>query len=273
MVHRHRGGVRMRAPRDRHRQGVRTVHLLCRQADFRARALVGSTLAQRDRLPDPAQAPVRRARDGDPPRAGVGVRRKPMNRFCLVLLLAAACSPSIPSTCATSDNPDVVDACGPVFDGSTGAKPGTPDAGDVPVGLVESDGGTVDRLWFATTGDTRPGDCDQTNDYPKAAIAQIAAAMKALKVQFTVDLGDHMYVCNGSDAEARQQMGFYMSAIAAGPATWWMTMGNHECGNNRFPYSCFAGGPHDANFSAFLSALKRPQPYYFTDVATSQGKA
>jgi len=83
----------------------------------------------------------------------------------------------------------------------------------------------VDRLWFATTGDTRPAECDQTNAYPKAAIAQIAAAMKALRVQFTLDLGDHMYVCNQSDAEARQQMGFYMEAIAQGPSVWWMTIG------------------------------------------------
>jgi hypothetical protein len=196
-----------------------------------------------------------------------------MIRFCLIPLLLLACAPAIP-TCSASADPDVVDPCGPAGgDGGTGALPGTPDPGQVPGGLVAFDGGTVDRLWFATTGDTRPADCDKTDLYPKAAIAQIAAAMKALEVQFTVDLGDHMYVCNGSDAEARQQMGFYMSAIGSGPPTWWMTMGNHECGNNRFPYSCFTGGPHDANFSAWLSALKRPEPYYFTDVATSQGKA
>ena len=30
--------------------------------------------------------------------------------------------------------------------------------------------------------------------------------MKALRVQFTVDLGDHMYVCNQSDAEHPPRM-------------------------------------------------------------------
>jgi hypothetical protein len=196
-------------------------------------------------------------------------------RFLLIPLFFAACSPSLSGACAQSADPDVVDPCGApaVGDGGTGARSGTPDPGTVPAGAVGFDGGTVDRLWFATTGDTRPSACDRTNEYPKAAIAQIASAMKALKVQFTVDLGDHMYVCNGSDLEAQQQMGFYTAAIAGGPATWWMTMGNHECGNDTYPYSCFATGPHDANFSAYLSALKRPQPYYFTDITTSLGKA
>ena len=167
----------------------------------------------------------------------------------------------------------MVDPCGGGGDGGTGALPGTPDPGQVPSGDVQADGGTVDRLWFATTGDTRPSQCDQTDQYPKAAIAQIAAAMKALRVQFAVDLGDHMFVCNQSDAEARQQMGFYMTAIASGPSTWWMTMGNHECGAAYGGSSCSVGGAHDANFAAYMAALQRPQPYYFTDVATAQGLA
>ena len=198
-----------------------------------------------------------------------------MTRFLLLSLLLVACAPGIPTTCAEASNPDVVDPCGTAFvgDGGTAAASGTPDPGVVPTGAVGVDGGTVDRLWFATTGDTRPLDCDQTDKYPKAAIAQIATAMKALKVQFTVDLGDHMYVCNGSDTEAQQQMGFYMTAIGSGPSTWFMTMGNHECGNNTYPYSCFTTAPHDANFAAYLTALKRPLPYYFTDVVTSQGTA
>jgi hypothetical protein len=196
-----------------------------------------------------------------------------MKRWLLLAAAVAACDPEVPNTCRPPSNTDLVDPCGSTFDGGIGALPGTPDAGAVPTGDVQADGGTVDRLWFATTGDTRPSQCDQTDKYPKAAIAQIATAMKALRVQFTVDLGDHMYVCNHNDAEAVEQMGFYMSGIATGPATWWMTMGNHECGSNTYPYSCFVGGAHDANFSAYMSALARPVPYYFTDVTTSQGLA
>ena len=198
-----------------------------------------------------------------------------MSRLLLLLTaLGAGCALEAQRTCSRTAAGDVVDACGPgASDGGTGALPGMPDAGAVPGGSVGPNGGAVERLWFATTGDTRPSQCDATDLYPKAAIAQLARAMKALRVQFTVDLGDHMYVCNQSDAEAQQQMGFYMDAVAQGPAAWWMTMGNHECGNTKFPYSCFASGPHDANFSAFLSALQRPLPYYANDVETSLGKA
>jgi hypothetical protein len=194
-------------------------------------------------------------------------------RLLFIAALLGACGSGVPRTCNNTAAGDVVDGCGAAPDGGTGALPGTPDAGVVPGGSVGPEGGSVERLWFATTGDTRPSQCDATDQYPKAAIAQIAAAMNALRVQFTVDLGDHMYVCNHSDAEAAQQMGFYMDAVAQGPPAWWMTMGNHECGNNAWPYSCFVSGPHDANFAAYMSALQRPQPYYFNDVQTSLGKA
>ncbi len=190
----------------------------------------------------------------------------------LVALGAAlmACNPGGQPPC--SSRPDVVDPCGPP-DGRAAPLPGTPDPGAVPSGSVGPGGGTVDRLWFATTGDTRPPECDQTNAYPKEAIGQIASAMRALRVQFTVDLGDHMYVCNQSDAEARQQMGDYLDAVARGPAAWWMTMGNHECGSEKYPFACFVEGPHDANFAAYMAALKRPLPYYANDVQTSLGLA
>src|SRR5947208_15011436 len=146
-----------------------------------------------------------------------------MRLLLFVSIALAACDPSldVPRTCVPPAG-DVVDPCpGSTHDAGVGAKPGTPDAGVVPTGTVDADGGTVDRLWFATTGDTRPSSCDETDLYPKAAIAQIAQAMKALRVQFTVDLGDHMYVCNQSDPEAQQQMGFYLEAAAQGPSTWW----------------------------------------------------
>ena len=203
----------------------------------------------------------------------------------MLLLLAAvlfhACAPEDAQTCTRSSG-DVVDPCGSPGDAGVGARPGTPDAGLVPTGSVGGDGGNVDRLWFATTGDTRPSSCNDTAGYPKAAIAQIAQAMKALRVQFTVDLGDHMYVCSDSggltmaqlDAAAQTQMGFYLGAIAQGPSTWWMTMGNHECdAAYALRQPCLAGGPHDPNFAAYLTALGRPQPYYFNDVRTGAGLA
>ncbi len=179
-----------------------------------------------------------------------------MMRASFVLLLAAAaCSPFAPAP-RPSLEPDA----------------GTPEPGPVPPGNVGFGGGTADRLYFAVTGDTRPGACDATDQYPTAAITQIAASMKALKVQFALDLGDHMFVCNNSVAEAQQQMGFYTTAIAGGPSTWWMSMGNHECGSAYAGSGCATGTP-DANFDVFMAALKRPKPWYSTEVQTSAGLA
>src|SRR6266481_2641971 len=190
---------------------------------------------------------------------------------CAAGLGAAHCVPEPDPAHCQAPLGDVVDPCAEPAPGGE-APPGTPDPGEVPAGSVGDDGGRVERLWFATTGDTRPGFCDRTDDYPSAAIGQIARAMKALRVQFALDLGDHMYVCNQSLLEAQAQMRLYMGAVAQGPPTWWMTMGNHECGNETPPYSCFAGRP-DANFAAYMAALRRPLPYYATEVQTSLGKA
>ena len=205
---------------------------------------------------------------------------QPMSPFFAAALLCA-CAPPVSQTCVRPAG-DVVDPCGAAPDAGVSASPGTPDAGVVPVGTVDKGGGTVDRLWFATTGDTRPSSCNDTAGYPKAAIAQIAQAMKALRVQFAVDLGDHMYVCSDTgalsmaelDSAAQTQMGFYLGAVAQGPSTWWMTMGNHECdAAYALRQPCIVGGAHDPNFAAYMSALGRPQPYYATDVRTSAGLA
>src|SRR3954469_13388330 len=169
-----------------------------------------------------------------------------------VALLSVACSAG-PRTCEMTATDDAVDPCGVASDGSTGALPGTPDPGPVPVGSVGAEGGRVERVGFATTGDTRPAKCNQTAAYPLAAIAQVASAMKALHVQFAVDLGDHMYVCSDQggltpaqlDAVAQAQMGAYMGGIASGPVPGWMTLGNHECQAAFASGSaCAVGGPH-----------------------------
>ena len=180
------------------------------------------------------------------------------------LLLAAAFAAAVSCSGARHDGTACAGAACP------GGPPG---AGPPPSGAVGPSGGTVERLWFATTGDTRPAQCDATDGYPRGVMARIATSMKALGVQFALDLGDHMFVCNQSFAEAEQQMGYYLAAIAQGPATWFMTMGNHECGNARpFAQGCFDSAI-DANFRAYLAALGRPLPYYAVDVGTGLGLA
>src|SRR5258708_25531128 len=147
----------------------------------------------------------------------------PVQRPLLAAALLCACAPAATRTRLRPAG-GVADPCGESSGGGTGAQPGTPDAGAVPTGSVGKGGGTVDRLWFATTGDTRPSSCNDTAGYPKAAIAQIAAAMKALRVQFTVDLGDHMFVCSDQaglrpaelDLAAQAPLGAHMGSVPPG---------------------------------------------------------
>ena len=131
-------------------------------------------------------------------------------------------------------------------------------------------GGTVDLLRFAVTGDTRPPACEDNAHYPTAVINGIADGAQARGAQFGLDLGDHMYVCNSSLAEATIQMNMYMQAIHRFSNQWFMTMGNHECWHG----PCLPGSS-SANYVAFMSALSQVSslPYYTFNVHTRHGLA
>ncbi len=140
-------------------------------------------------------------------------------------------------------------------------------------------GGSVDLLHFGLSGDTRPPACEDSAHYPHSVIESIADQFKQKNVQFALDLGDHMFVCNGDLAEARLQMGYYMAAVARYPGTFFMTQGNHEC---QHP-PCYLGSTN-ANYVAFneasstvfcgqSSCIPAVKPYYTFDVNTSLGLA
>src|SRR5258708_7812983 len=59
-------------------------------------------------------------------------------------------------------------------------------------GMVGPTGGTVDRLYFGFSGDTRPSNADDTPNYPTATINNIFQRLADADVQFALDLGDHM---------------------------------------------------------------------------------
>src|SRR5205807_1332255 len=88
--------------------------------------------------------------------------------------------------------------------------------------------------------------------------------------QFMVDLGDHMFVCNGSLSEARTQMADYSAAMQRYGGAWFMAMGNHEC--SRTPCGLTSTS---ANYVAFMEALSpvSSTPYYSINVETSLGRA
>lgn len=166
-------------------------------------------------------------------------------------------------------------ATGPT--GSTGTTGATGSTGHLPPPVtnpsgVGPQGGAVDKLFFAVTGDTRPKGCDQTQSYPADVITSIANGINAVGAQFTVDLGDHMNVCKHDQSIADAQMNMYMKAISNFSGTWFMTMGNHECfsGGN-----CSGAYGSDYNFTSFMNALSpvSQSPYYSVDVQTRFGLA
>jgi hypothetical protein len=146
--------------------------------------------------------------------------------------------------------------------------------GGIPVGgPVGPTGGTVDRLFFGFTGDTRPDSCGTT--YPTAIITNIFSQMKTAGVQFAVDQGDHMFNCGSDFSAARDQMNLYVNAAGNLGKTVFLTMGNHECTNesqmlcSTYPYAT------NPNYTAFMDALKpiSPKPFYRFDINTNSGLA
>ena len=135
---------------------------------------------------------------------------------------------------------------------------------------VGAHGGSVAMLHFGLAGDTRPPSCEDTAGYPSGVISTIALEFEKLGVDFALDLGDHMYVCNNSSSVAQAQMGLYMQGIKPFTGTWFMTMGNHECTAT----PCTANSSN-ANYVAFMNALApiSKSPYYSFDVQTALGLA
>lgn len=152
---------------------------------------------------------------------------------------------------------------------------GVPDpVGGIPVGgPVGPTGGTVDRLFFGFTGDTRPADCGSA--YPTAIIDNIFTKMKQADVQFAVDQGDHIFNCGSDFQAAHDQMNQYVQAAALLGKTVFMTLGNHECSFSS--QTLCSANPYNTNpnYTAFMDALKpiSPTPYYRFDIQTNSGLA
>lgn len=143
------------------------------------------------------------------------------------------------------------------------------DGGFDPPGTVGVGGGAVHRLHFGVTGDTRPANADDLAGYPTPVIAQIVARMAARRVQFALDLGDHMNVEGSGAAGADAQMQLYLGAVGGLGAPWFMALGNHECPDQCAPDSAVP------TYQSYLRALRPVSalPFYAFDVKTDLGLA
>jgi hypothetical protein len=157
------------------------------------------------------------------------------------------------------------------------AGQGPPPTCTVPAGgTVSLSGGTVDRLFFGYTGDTR--DSSSGSGYSstlQTTINTIYKQMKRQGVSFALDGGDHMEASSGSEAAAC--MSDYASAAALLGKPLFMTYGNHECSQSFNNGSCGSGWSTDTKSVPYMNTLKQmigaATPYYRFDVMTNSGKA
>jgi hypothetical protein len=146
-------------------------------------------------------------------------------------------------------------------------SPGNPNGG---VGIH---GGSVDHLYFAVVGDSRPGNLDDTGSYPAAVISKIYQDLEALapKPQFVVGTGDYMF--SGTDSyTAGPQASLYMQAREAWSGTFFPSMGNHEC-DGYTANNC--GLNQTQNFQVFMKTILGPNqqalPYYAVPINSTDG--
>jgi Calcineurin-like phosphoesterase len=149
--------------------------------------------------------------------------------------------------------------------GGSGGGPGTG---------VGPGGGTVDHLYFAVVGDTRPANIDQTSTYPTAVIKAIYQEIEGLnpRPQFVIGTGDYQY-SSTTGSQAQPQLTLYQSARAAYSGTFFPAMGNHEC--DGYTADNCTSLTQTPNLVAFMSTLLKPmgitEPYYSTPVDAADG--
>jgi hypothetical protein len=153
------------------------------------------------------------------------------------------------------------------------AGPAIPlDAGQPVTGTVGPTGGTVSHLYFAVTGDTRPGNQDETATYPTAIIQKIFQDVNVLspRPEFFLATGDFMFASTSASATAQLQL--YLSAMQQYSGTIFPVMGNHEC-NGYTADNC--SGMTTPNMTAYTSLLLTPLglqlPYYSVPISAQDG--
>ena len=140
-------------------------------------------------------------------------------------------------------------------------------------GGVGPDGGTVDHLFFAVVGDTRPGTENDTANYPTAVIDQIYSDLEAMspRPQFVVGTGDYMFA-SPTGSEGAQQIQLYASAAKKFTGPVFAAMGNHEC-TGYTTSNCASTTTN--NYTAFMNTLVTPlgktKPYYTVHFQATDG--
>jgi hypothetical protein len=174
---------------------------------------------------------------------------------------ACRCHAASPSSCSGGTGGGAGGTGGGT--GATGGGTGGT-GGGAPTGTVGPNGGTVNRLYFAVVGDTRPSLEDDTANYPTAIITKIYQDIQALnpRPQFVVTTGDYQFA-NPYGAEGAKQIALYLSARNLYTGTVFAAMGNYECTGGSAT-DCSTKSTN--NLTAFMNSLVTPlgqsNPWY-----------
>ncbi len=137
-------------------------------------------------------------------------------------------------------------------------------------GGVGAGGGTVDSLFFAIIGDTRPANLDDTANYPTAIIEKIFADIEAMapRPQFVVGTGDYQFATSTGKMGA-PQVALYAQARQKYSGTLFAAMGNHECDGYTADNCTAATNNYDAYNQYLLLPLGKSLPYYSVPITAT----
>src|SRR5262249_32495700 len=153
---------------------------------------------------------------------------------------------------------------------------------DAPTNPLQSLDLTVDELFFAVVGDTRPPVSDDTAGYPTDVITRIWQDVQAESPRppFAVTTGDYMYASTHGSEQA-PQLDLYFQARAAYSGPVYAAIGNHEC-TTATASNCGTGTLNGGqvyqitrNYSTFIDRFIRPlgitKPWYTLRVQAANG--
>jgi hypothetical protein len=138
-------------------------------------------------------------------------------------------------------------------------------------------GGVLETLSFAITGDARAPEIDDTAAYPTALVDKIWQDIEATSPRpaFALTVGNYVFASPTGD-QAAAQLGIYLGASKAFSGPLYPAMGDMEC-TGSIDSNCGPGTADGVtnNYAAFLSMMMAPlglaEPYYTVTIAGAGG--
>lgn len=147
--------------------------------------------------------------------------------------------------------------------------------------VFDVNGGYLETLSFAITGDTRPPNSDDTAGYPTAIINTIWQDIQNFSPRpaFALTTGEYMDA-SPTGTQAAPQMSLYLTARAKFSNPVFYTLSNFECDGNvadncGTPCTSSTGSCPTPNYSSFMNsmiaAINQTLPYYSFTVKSNTG--